>query len=72
MNELVNGYWLVTVVTETENDKGKIKKNTEKYLVENCGSAKDAEERTTEMMKSSMCNTWYIKSAVLQKLNGII
>lgn len=72
MNDYANGFWLVTVVTETENDKGKTKKNTEKYLVENCGSAKDAEERTTEMMKSSMCDSWYIKSAVLQKLDGII
>lgn len=72
MSDLINGYWLVTVITETENDKGKIKKNTEKYLVENCGSAKDAEERVTEVMKTAMCDTWHIKSVVLFKLDGII
>ena len=50
MSDITNGYWLVSIITETENDKGKIKKNTERYLVENCGSAKDAEERALQKM----------------------
>ena len=72
MSEYTNGFWLVTVVTETENDKGKIKKNTERYLVENCGSAKDAEDRALDKMKDAIVNNYYVKSCVLQKLDGII
>jgi hypothetical protein len=72
MSEQTNGYWLVSIVTETENDKGKIKKNTERYLVENCGSAKDAEERALEKMNGAMVDNFYVKSCVLQKLDGII
>jgi hypothetical protein len=72
MCEQTNGYWLVTIVTETENDKGKIKKNTERYLVENCGSAKEAEERALEKMNGAMVDNFYVKSCVLQKLDGII
>lgn len=72
MSELTSGFWLVTVVTETENDKGKMKKNTERYLVENCGSAKDAETRALEKMKNAMVDNYYVKSVVLQKLDGII
>lgn len=72
MSELTSGFWLVTVVTETENDKGKMKKNTERYLVENCGSAKDAETRALEKMKNAVVDNYYVKSVVLQKLDGII
>lgn len=72
MCEQTNGYWLVTIVTETENDKGKIKKNTERYLVENCGSAKEAEERALQKMDGAMVDNFYVKSCVLQKLDGII
>ena len=72
MCEQTNGYWLVTIVTETENDKGKIKKNTERYLVENCGSAKEAEERALHKMDGAMVDNFYVKSCVLQKLDGII
>lgn len=72
MSDITNGYWLVTIVTETENDKGKIKKNTERYLVENCGSAKDAETRALEKMDGAMVDNFYVKSCVLQKLDGII
>ena len=72
MSDMTTGFWLVTVVTETENDRGKIKRNTERYLVENCGSAKDAEERTLEKMNGCMADNFYIKSCVLQQLNGII
>lgn len=72
MSDITNGYWLVTIVTETENDKGKIKKNTERYLVENCGSAKDAETRALEKMEGAMVDNFYVKSCVLQKLDGII
>lgn len=72
MSDLSNGFWLVTIVTETENDKGKIKRNSERYLVENCGSAKDAEERALEKMNGAMVDNFYVKSCVLQKLDGII
>lgn len=72
MCEQTNGYWLVSIVTETENDKGKIKKNTERYLVENCGSAKEAEERALQKMDGAMVDNFYVKSCVLQKLDGII
>lgn len=72
MSEQTNGYWLVSIVTETENDKGKIKKNTERYLVENCGSAKEAEERALDKMNGAMVDNFYVKSCVLQKLDGII
>jgi hypothetical protein len=72
MSDITNGYWLVTIVTETENDKGKVKKNTERYLVENCGSAKDAETRALEKMDGAMVDNFYVKSCVLQKLDGII
>lgn len=69
---LYNGFWLVTVQTETTNEKGKVKKNTEKYLVENCGSATQAEERVTEKMNGTMAESWHIKSVVLQKIDDII
>lgn len=72
MCEQTNGYWLVSIVTETENDKGKVKKNTERYLVENCGSAKEAEERALQKMDGAMVDNFYVKSCVLQKLDGII
>jgi hypothetical protein len=72
MSDITNGYWLVSIITETENDKGKIKKNTERYLVENCGSAKDAEERALQKMDGAMVDNFYVKSCVLQKLDGII
>lgn len=69
---LLNGYWLVSVQTETLNKKGKFKKNTEKYLVENCGSATQAEERVKEKMNGTMADSWHIKSVVLQKIDDII
>lgn len=69
---LVNGYWLVTVQTETTDDRGKTKKSSERYLVENCGSATQAEERVTEKMQGTMAETWFIKSVVLQKIDDII
>ena len=72
MNDFLNGYWLVSVVTETSNEKGKLKKNTERYLVEECGSAKDAEARTLEKMKGAQVDNYYIKSCILQRLDGII
>jgi hypothetical protein len=72
MCDITSGYWLVSIVTETENDKGKIKKNTERYLVENCGSAKEAEERALKKMDGAMVDNFYVKSCVLQKLDGII
>ena len=72
MSDILNGYWLVSVQTETTNEKGKIKKNTEKYLVEECGSASQAEERVTAAMQGTMAENWHIKSIVLQKIDGII
>lgn len=72
MEEKIFGFWLVTIITSTVNEKGKTKKNTERYLVENCGSAKDAETRALEKMKGSMVDEFYVKSCVLQKLDGII
>lgn len=72
MCDITSGYWLVSIVTETENEKGKIKKNTERYLVENCGSAKEAEERALKKMDGAMVDNFYVKSCVLQKLDGII
>jgi len=72
MSEQTNGFWLVSIVTETLNEKGKIKKNVERYLVENCGSAKDAEERALAKMDGAMVDNFYVKSCVLQKLDGII
>ena len=58
MCDITSGYWLVSIVTETENDKGKIKKNTERYLVENCGSAKEAEERALKKMDGAMVDNF--------------
>ena len=72
MDEMTCGFWLVTVITETENAKGKIKKNTERYLVENCGSAKDAETRALDKMNGALVDNYYVKSVVRQKLDGII
>jgi hypothetical protein len=72
MDEMTSGFWLVTVITETENAKGKIKKNTERYLVENCGSAKDAETRALDKMNGALVDNYYVKSVVRQKLDGII
>ena len=72
MSEQTKGYWLVTIVTETENEKGKMKKKSERYLVEECGSAKDAEARALKVMDGAMVDNFYVKSCVLQKLDGII
>ena len=60
-------YWLVTVETVEEDDKGKIKRNKEKHLVD-AFDLKGVEAKVKEMMEGET-RDWSIKSA---NLSGII
>lgn len=60
-------YWLITVETVEEDDKGKIKRNKEKHLVDGF-DLKSVEAKVKEMMEGET-RDWSIKSATL---SGII
>ena len=60
-------YWLVVVETVDEDDKGKIKRNKEKHLVD-AFDIKGVEEKVKEMMEGET-REWAIKSV---QLPGII
>ena len=54
-------YWLVVVETVEEDDKGKIKRNREKHLVD-AFDLKGVENKVKEMMEGET-RDWSIKSA---------
>lgn len=56
-------YWLVVVETKEEDDKGKIKKNREKHLVD-AFDVKGVEAKVKEMMEGET-REWNIKSVAL-------
>lgn len=60
-------YWLVVVETKEEDEKGKIKKNREKHLVD-AFDVKGVEAKVKEMMEGET-REWNIKSV---SLAGII
>ena len=60
-------YWLVVVETVEEDEKGKIKRNKEKHLVD-AFDLKGVENKVKEMMEGET-RDWSIKSA---NLSGII
>jgi len=53
-------YWLVQVETVEEDEKGKIKRNKEKHLVD-AFSVKDVESKVKQMMEGET-RDWEIKS----------
>ena len=60
-------YWLVVVETKEEDEKGKIKKNREKHLVD-AFDVKGVEAKVKDMMEGET-REWNIKS---DSLAGII
>lgn len=60
-------YWLVVVETKEEDEKGKIKKNREKHLVD-AFDVKGVEAKVKDMMEGET-REWNIKSV---SLAGII
>lgn len=56
-------YWLVVVETVEEDDKGKIKRNKEKHLVD-AFDLKGVESKVKEMMEGET-RDWSIKSATV-------
>ena len=62
-------FWVVKVETRHENDKGKIQKTNESYLVE-AYSATDAEAKTTKHLGDLL--DFNIKSVVSSKILEVI
>lgn len=61
-----HGYWQVTVELLEENDKGKLKKRREVYLIDAIDVAM-VETRLFELMKGCMCE-WNVVSVVKSKV----
>lgn len=67
--DAVNRFYVVTVVVETEDEKGRIKKTRENHLVD-AKDPTDVQAKVLEMMKGTMFD-WDIASIQLSKISVV-
>jgi len=64
-------YYTVAVKVETDNGNGKVKKNTERYLVD-AMSVTEAEARVTKELTTGATTDFEITAAALSRIIGVI